>query len=131
MKSRWPEAEPNILKDPHTSWAYANKIIGGRWPEAEPRIAKDPRCAVAYATNVIKGRWPEAEPNILKDSGAAFEYARDVLKQRWPAFEERYINKPEQTEIPSFDVLPDNDEFGNIDNDEYYAGQYMKTFKIK
>lgn len=43
---------------------YARYIIKGRWPEAEPNIMKNPKGAYAYARYVIGRRWKEAEPYI-------------------------------------------------------------------
>ena len=64
IKTRWPEAEPIILKDPYSAYEYAKEIIKGRWPEAEPTISKNSLAAYYYARDVIKGRWPQGEKAI-------------------------------------------------------------------
>ena len=79
--SRWPGAEPYILKheDPYWALAYAREIIQGRWPEAEPRIMKDANIAYRYAKEVIKGPWQEAERFIKRDAAAWSLYTDKVL----------------------------------------------------
>ena len=94
LKSRWPEAEPFIAKDPRTVGEYAKNVLKSRWPEAEPFIAKDPGTASAYAINVLKSRWPEAEPVIAKDSKSAYLYVRNVLQGRWPEAEPFIAKNP-------------------------------------
>ena len=42
IKTRWPEAEPYIMKHPRMATDYAFYILGERWPEAEPYIKQDP-----------------------------------------------------------------------------------------
>ena len=79
--SRWPGAEPFILKhkDPFWSLMYARDVIQGRWPEAEPRIMKDSFLAYRYAKEVIKGPWQEAERFIKRDAAAWSIYTDKVL----------------------------------------------------
>jgi len=98
---RWPAAEPYLMHDPETAYAYADRVIGGRWLEAESIIAKS-ATAVSYAIAFFGGdRWLEAEPYLLKAglSPGAFRnegevihailYAGKVLEGRWPALEHR------------------------------------------
>jgi hypothetical protein len=87
LKSRWPEAEPYIMKEPALAFRYALNIIKGRWPEAEPYIMKDDFMSYEYARDIIKGRWPEAEPRIMKCAPLAYQYALDIIKGRWPEAE--------------------------------------------
>jgi len=69
LKSRWIEAEPEILKN----------LLSSDKTEAEFAIS----FVVTYAEKILKGRWIEAEPNILKNSAFAYLYARHVIKGRW------------------------------------------------
>lgn len=54
---------------PELAYDYARNVIKSRWPEGEPTIMKDPYWAVMYAQHIIKGRWPDAEPYIIKTPG--------------------------------------------------------------
>jgi hypothetical protein len=74
IKTRWPEAEPYIMKYAWNAVDYANDVIGGRWPEAEQYILQDPGAARYYAVVVLKHRWPEAEPYIRQNADAWFRY---------------------------------------------------------
>ena len=92
IRSRWPEAEPTILKDPECSILYATDVLKDAWPEAEPLFLASPELSLIYARSIIKGRWPKAEPTILKDIHAAYKYARYVLDNNWPEAEEALLN---------------------------------------
>jgi hypothetical protein len=71
MESRWPIAEPIIMRDPHYVYYYSLLIVGGRWYEAEnflltPNLqienAHDiPRWIYYYTKFIIKRRWLESE----------------------------------------------------------------------
>jgi hypothetical protein len=87
LKSRWPEAEPSIIKDPVAAYLYTRDVLNtdsfsnntemNRWPEAEPTIMKHPTAAALYATHILRARWEQAEPYILKtnDIGALQSYS--------------------------------------------------------
>ena len=90
LEDRWPEAEATILQsqDPYKAYVYAMFALKSRWPEAEAIIATKPFEAYAYAHSLIKGRWPEAEAIIMSHPTWAFQYAVDVIGGRWPEAEE-------------------------------------------
>lgn len=76
LKSRWPEAEPIILKSLWYSHLYALTVIKSRWLEAEPYLMKNPFRAYSYAQEVIKDRWLEAEPFIQTEASIWTHYKR-------------------------------------------------------
>jgi hypothetical protein len=96
LNSRWPEAEPSIIKDPVAAYLYTRDVLNtdsfqfsnkndrNRWPEAEPIIMKHPKAAAEYAKYILRARWEQAEPYILKtkDIGALQTYAE--LYPNWP-----------------------------------------------
>lgn len=99
LHSRFPEAEPIIMKSP-IAVDYARHIIKGRWLEAEPYIMKSPEHAYLYARDVLatdqkwmskpgheNGRWPEAEPYIMKSPYHAYWYSMEIIDGRWPEAE--------------------------------------------
>lgn len=57
---------------------YADKVIGGEWPEAEPQLAKDPVEALLYAVYVKKNRFPEAEP-LIKQNVRSWQQYKEKL----------------------------------------------------
>ena len=79
-KDRLERIKTNPLKAFH----FAHKVLKTRWPEAEPYIMKDLTYTILYAIYMIKERWPEAEKIIIKDPRAAYEYAKYILNQPWP-----------------------------------------------
>ena len=68
-----------------------------RWPEAEPEILKDKEWARRYAFSVIDGEWPELEDILLNDSLSTWyksgsphqSYLENVRKERWLEFESK------------------------------------------
>jgi hypothetical protein len=95
LHSRFPEAEPIIMKSP-IAVDYARYIIKGRWEDAEPYIKKQPEHAYLYARDILatdpdwtkikgheNGRWPEAEPYIMKSPYHAYWYSIDIIDGRW------------------------------------------------
>lgn len=50
-----------IVRTPFLSFMYASFSIKTRFPEGEQSIMKDPYYALWYAKRIIKGRWLEAE----------------------------------------------------------------------
>ena len=103
IRSRWPEAEPYIMKSDYAV-EYAKEIIKGRWPEAEPYIMKS-NYAVDYAINVIEDRWPEAEPYIMKDPLSTYIYATEVIKGRWPEAEPYIMKNSHYAFIYAKDII--------------------------
>lgn len=89
--SRWPMFEKLCYKFPRVAAEYAS-TLQTRFPEAEPYIMKDPFSAVDYAANVLKGPWKEAEPYILKDLYQTYQYIWNVREKRWPEAEPYLIN---------------------------------------
>jgi hypothetical protein len=73
-----------VSQNSSLAYIYARDVIHGRWPEAEPNIMKDPESAYWYAKNVIEDRWLEAEPYIKQDQYWAHWYAKDVTKTSSP-----------------------------------------------
>lgn len=61
------EFEDLIHNIPSLAYMYAFRVLKTRWPRAEPHIIKCGKYAVLYAIYVIKDRWPEAEPYINQD----------------------------------------------------------------
>lgn len=57
---------------------YADKVIGGEWPEAEPQLAKDPVEALLYAVYVKKDRFPKAEP-LIKQNQRSWQQYKEKL----------------------------------------------------
>jgi hypothetical protein len=102
LRGRWPEAEPQIIKDPDISYQYASDVMHGAWPEAEYWMLhrKEPKHgppdlanACVYAKE-IKGRWPELEKLLLlmgerdgPDPTLITWYADHVIHGRWPEAE--------------------------------------------
>jgi hypothetical protein len=93
IKGSWPEVEPVIKTDEHSTYTYARDVIKDRWPEGEPTLINEPTWACFYARDVIEGRWPEAEPAIMT-SIYAVEYAEDFIKGRWLEAEPYIKNSP-------------------------------------
>ena len=56
-----------IKKLPQEAYSYAHRVLNSRWLEAEPYILQNPHVAYWYTIDVIKKRWPEAEP-IIKNT---------------------------------------------------------------
>lgn len=98
---RWPEAEPAIATNAHSSYEYALRIIKGRFEKGEAIISSEPFYAVLYAQNILakdsswpykNGRWPEAEKVMIKSieeytqvdaEDQACRYAIKVIGSRW------------------------------------------------
>lgn len=80
IKGRWPEAEPTILKDPDTAYAYIRDVIKGEWPEAEPILLTQPHEALSYVTVITHRRWPELEPLIGNSNEYMKEYVLALVK---------------------------------------------------
>jgi hypothetical protein len=120
----WPEAEPAISTDEHSSYQYALRILKGRFEKGEHSISLEPYYAILYAKDILakdsswqykNGRWPEAEKAIIKSmeeyaidaENYAYEYAASVLGERWPEAEP-YIR-----------------------NNDYVWGKYKEKFGIE
>jgi hypothetical protein len=73
-KSRFPEGEPQILKNPTAAALYARDVILGPWPRAERIIAQDRWAAETYIYDVLKKPWPPGEAEIAIDPIALRNY---------------------------------------------------------
>jgi hypothetical protein len=92
LNARWLIAEPVIVANSFSSFAYASSF-GFRWEVAEKMMLEQkmhhsysftyPQWGCLYARNVIKGRWEQAEPIIATDPYWAYSYALNVLKGRF------------------------------------------------
>lgn len=95
LKKPWPLAEPAILTNSYYAFDYAHSVLQRRWPQAEAIIASNPSAAVLYARSLVKGAWPEAEPAIARDPQMAYNYASYVLDgQRFPLGEPAIAQSP-------------------------------------
>lgn len=56
-----------IKQHPGHAYLYARHRLKSRWPEAEPIIMKSQYYAYQYAVHVVKNRWLEAEDIIRTD----------------------------------------------------------------
>lgn len=63
-----------IKTNPEKAFFYSRDVMKTRWPEAEPYIMKHPAYACLYATDVLKKKWPEAEPYIKNSAVWQSEY---------------------------------------------------------
>jgi len=77
LKTRWPDAEPYILKDASGAEFYAETVINGPWPEAEHVIILSPSTATYYSINCLKNRWPAAEQIIKQNKLSWNRYCRN------------------------------------------------------
>jgi len=109
LKLKYPEIKTynEMMQTPELVYYYASDVIKSRWPEAEPYIMKDLLWAHYYARDIIKGRWPEAEPYIMKDSKVAYMYAKYVIQRSWPEAEP-YIQQDINYWINYQDYINDN-----------------------
>jgi hypothetical protein len=117
-KTRVPEAEAEILKDPEALFEYLMVPVGRQWPDAETAILGNTTLysAVArYAKNFLKARWPEGEELLLKSAATPtddtdiqyimFIYAKEIIKGPWPEAEKFIIKDPETAALYATDVL--------------------------
>ena len=77
---RSPAMEKSLLSAEFNTRAllnYAKQVIQGAWPEAEPQLAKDPVYAFLYAVQVLKDRFPEGEPVIKQSERNWKEYKKE------------------------------------------------------
>ena len=104
-RRRYPEYMKQIIKEPQIAYRYAKEKLTSRWPEAEPYIMKDPQYSVDYTINVINRdkhpyrdkmeRWDDAEPYILAGPvDYIWNYIQLVIKDVWPEAEERLRTSP-------------------------------------
>jgi hypothetical protein len=107
LKSRFPEAEPIILKDLKIACLYARDVIKGRWKEAEPIIMQSPH-VIDYIMKVLKKRWPEAEESIVKYcSSADIEYyIREYVYTIVPVFEKLLVKQLTTGDKKSYSLSP-------------------------
>lgn len=68
-----------IKKDAECACLHA-RITDTRWPEAEPYIMKNPYFAYIYATYVMQERWLEAESMIESDDYWWMRYKKEFLQ---------------------------------------------------
>ena len=139
LGTRWPEAEPYIMKDPTSAFFYTRDVInrtkdlGIRWPDAEPYIMVDPVWAMHYTQEILNKRrhlgirWPEAEPFIMEDSRSACDYACDVINRGVKKNAVRWLQA-------EYTILTRDQTTDEIDEDGWYGSsqkqEYLEFFNI-
>lgn len=133
--NRWPEAEPNIMKDPLAAVDYAVDVLKSRWKDAEPTIAKNAVAANKYIQRLnflyrdaddkskvadlaeFQNGWPLAEPAIHKVAWVALDYTK------------KYKNEPssaaEKILFETLDKMDEESDRGSLLN---YAIDYAARF---
>jgi hypothetical protein len=92
----FPEFEKVIIKNSNCAVRYALNVLRRRWPEAEPNIIRNGIKDRNYGNAIdycqlIDGRWPELEQEIINDSNLCIRYV-EAIKQRWPDFEKKMLS---------------------------------------
>ena len=140
-KTPFPEAEPEILKNPTLINMYVmNALHRKPWDKGEEALLKLPNNAhtekpyqLSHYAAIVKRRWPEAEATILTDPASAAEYAVKVLHDRWPAAESGIIRSEPDDGGSIYEYADEFEWYEYFDKYEQYFNEdhLPEWFKIQ